>query len=60
MLPQNRWIAGSAVVLLLVATSLAEAQPRRPVADVAAGSQILWPVDREDPNVVLGWFVSVD
>ena len=40
MLPQNRWIAGSAVVLLLGATSLAAAQPRRPVADVAAGSQI--------------------
>ena len=54
------WIAGSAVVLLLGATSLAGAQPRQPVADVAVGSQILWPVDPEDPGVVPGWFVSVD
>ena len=54
------WIAGSAVILLLGATSLAVAQPRQPVADVAAGSHTLWPGDREDPAVVLGWFVSVD
>ena len=54
------WIAGSAAVLLLGATSLAGAQPRQAVADVAGGSQTLWPVDREDPNVVPGWFVSVD
>ena len=54
------WIAGSAVILLLGATSLAGAQPRQPVADVAVGSQILWPVDPEDPGVVPGWFVSVD
>ena len=54
------WIAGSAVVLLLGATSLAGAQPRQAVADVAVGSQILWPVDPEDPGVVPGWFVSVD
>ena len=54
------WIAGSAVILLLGATSLAVAQPRQPVADVATGSHTLWPVDREDPAVVLGWFVSVD